>query len=88
MSDIRNLEPKALWNYFADICEIPHPSKKEEKIIEFMKNFGESNGLETIVDETGNVIVKKQATPGYEDRKGIIVVQSVYCHLHSLCVTL
>jgi dipeptidase D len=73
MSDIRNLEPKALWNYFADICEIPHPSKKEEKIIEFMKNFGESNGLETIVDETGNVIVKKQATPGYEDRKGIIL---------------
>jgi len=67
------LEPRALWNYFADICEIPHPSKKEEKIIEFMKNFGESNGLETIVDETGNVIIKKPATPGYEDRKGIIL---------------
>lgn len=73
MSDIRKLEPKALWNYFADICQIPHPSKKEEKIIEFMKNFGESNGLETIVDKTGNVIIKKPATPGYEDRKGIIL---------------
>ncbi|MDX2413782.1 MAG: aminoacyl-histidine dipeptidase [Bacteroidales bacterium] len=73
MSDIRNLEPKALWNYFADICQIPRPSKKEEKIIEFMKNFGESNGLETIVDKTGNVIIKKPATPGYENRKGIIL---------------
>lgn len=73
MSDIRNLEPKALWNYFADICQIPHPSKKEEKIIKFMKEFGESNGLETIVDETGNVIIRKPATPGYENRKGIIL---------------
>ncbi|MEE4115037.1 MAG: aminoacyl-histidine dipeptidase [Marinilabiliaceae bacterium] len=73
MSDIRNLEPKALWNYFADICQIPHPSKKEEKIIKFMKEFGESAGLETIVDETGNVIIKKPASPGYENRKGIIL---------------
>lgn len=73
MSDIRNLEPRALWNYFADICQIPRPSKKEEKIIEFMKNFGESNGLETIVDETGNVIIKKPATPGFENKKGVIL---------------
>jgi dipeptidase D len=73
MSDIRTLKPEALWNYFADICAIPHPSKKEAKIIEYMKNFGESLGLETIVDHVGNVIIKKPATPGYENRMGIVL---------------
>ena len=73
MSDIRNLEPKALWTYFYGICQIPHPSKKEQKIIEFVKNFGEDLGLETIVDHIGNVIIKKPATPGYESRLGVVL---------------
>ena len=67
--DVRALEPKALWNNFADLNAIPRASKKEEKIIEFAKNFGESLGLKTLVDETGNVIIKKPATPGMEDKK-------------------
>lgn len=71
--EIRKLEPQKLWNIFADICNIPHPSKKEAQIIEFAKNFGENLGLETIIDEVGNVIIKKPATPGMEDRKGIIL---------------
>jgi dipeptidase D len=70
---LSNLEPQALWNIFEDICQIPHPSKKEEKIIEFAKNFGESLGLETIVDHVGNVIIRKPATPGMENRAGIIL---------------
>ena len=57
--EIRSLEPKALWNNFADLNEIPRASKKEERVIEFMKNFGESLGLSTVVDGIGNVIIKK-----------------------------
>ena len=62
MTDIRNLEPKKLWNYFYDITQIPHPSKKEKKIIEFMLEFGKKLNLETIVDAVGNVIIRKPAT--------------------------
>jgi len=73
MSDIRKLEPKELWNYFYEITRIPHPSKKEKRIIDFMKEFGARNNLKTIVDEVGNVIIRKPATPGMENRKGIIL---------------
>jgi len=72
MSDIRNLEPKHLWNYFHEITQIPHPSKKEDRIIEYMKGFGEKHNLETFVDEIGNVIIRKPATEGMENRKGVI----------------
>jgi dipeptidase D len=72
MSDIRNLEPKQLWNYFYEITQIPRPSKKEQRIIEFMREFGKKNNLETVVDSVGNVIIRKPATKGMENRKGII----------------
>jgi len=71
--DIRKLEPTALWNYFCDINAIPRPSKKEEKIIAFIKKFGESLGLPTRVDEAGNVIISKPATQGYENRQPIVL---------------
>ncbi|MCF8299207.1 MAG: aminoacyl-histidine dipeptidase [Saprospiraceae bacterium] len=71
--EILNLEPKELWKHFYDITQIPHPSKKETAIIQFMKEFGENLGLKTIVDEVGNVIIKKPATPGMEDRKGVVL---------------
>ncbi len=71
--EIRNLEPKALWNKFADLNAVPRPSKKEEKVIAFMKNFGEQLGFETLVDEVGNVIIKKPATAGMENRKTIVM---------------
>jgi dipeptidase D len=70
---IADLEPKVLWKHFYSLTQIPRPSKKEGRIIEFMKNFGEKLGLETIVDHVGNVIIKKPATPGMENRKGIIL---------------
>ncbi len=63
--DIRNLEPLPLWNHFADLNAVPRPSKKEERVITFMKQFGENLGLETIVDEVGNVIVKKNGNCWY-----------------------
>ncbi|WCO00732.1 aminoacyl-histidine dipeptidase [Psychroserpens ponticola] len=72
-TEIRGLEPKGLWNKFADLNAVPRPSKKEERVIQFMKDFGTSLGLETIEDEVGNVIIKKPATSGMEDRKTIVM---------------
>ncbi len=63
--EIRALEPKPLWNKFADLNAVPRPSKKEERVIEFIKKFGNDLGLETEVDEVGNVIIRKPATPGW-----------------------
>ena len=71
--EIRALEPKPLWNKFADLNAVPRPSKKEERVIEFMKDFGNKLGLETLVDEVGNVIIKKPATKGMEDRKAVVL---------------
>jgi dipeptidase D len=71
--EIRNLEPKALWNKFADLNAVPRPSKKEDRVIEFMKNFGNSLGLETFEDEIRNVIIRKPATAGMENRKAIVL---------------
>lgn len=70
---VRNLEPNALWNHFADLNEVPRPSKKEERVIAFMVNFGKSLGLETIQDHIGNVVIKKKATPGMEKRQTIVM---------------
>ena len=73
MNDIRKLEPKNLWNYFHDITQIPRPSKKEAKIVDYVIGFGKANKLETIVDKVGNVIIRKPATKGMEKRKGVIL---------------
>ena len=67
------LQPKELWSNFDKLLGIPHPSKGGAKITAFMKKFGKDLGLETIVDEAGNVIIKKPATPGMEDRKTIVL---------------
>jgi dipeptidase D len=74
MSDtIKQLEPTVLWNHFAALNAVPRPSKKEERVIAFMKAFGESLHLPTTVDEVGNVIIKKPATKGMEDRETIVM---------------
>ncbi len=70
---IRNLEPQALWNHFAALNAVPRPSKKEERVIEFMMNFGKSLGLETIQDRIGNVVIKKPATAGMENRQTVVL---------------
>ncbi len=72
-TEIRELEPKELWNKFADLNAVPRASKKEERVIAFMKDFGAKLGLETIEDEVGNVIIKKPATKGLEDRVTIVM---------------
>jgi len=72
-TEIRNLEPKQLWNNFADLNAVPRASKKEERVIAFMVGFGKKLGLETAVDTVGNVIIKKAATKGMENRKTIVM---------------
>ena len=75
------LKPAIVFEQFAKINEIPRPSKREEKMIEYLRQWGESRGLDTKVDETGNVIIRKGATPGYENRKTVIM-QS---HMDMVC---
>ena len=75
------LEPKVIWKNFEALNSVPRPSKKEEKVIKFIKEFGENLGLPTTVDEVGNVIITKPATPGMENRTPI-VMQS---HLDMVC---
>ena len=70
---IKDLNPKNVWANFYSLTQIPRPSKKEGKAVEFMYEFGKKLGLETIKDEVGNIIIRKPATPGMENRKGIIL---------------
>lgn len=71
--EIRNLEPKVLWNQFANLNAVPRPSKKEDRVIAFMKDFGNQLGLETFEDAIRNVIIRKPATPGMENRKPVVL---------------
>lgn len=73
MSELLNLEPKGLWKHFDKICSIPHPSKHEEKIVAALVEFAKANNIEYKVDETGNVIMRKPASKGMENRKGVIL---------------
>lgn len=75
------LKPALVFEQFAKINQIPRPSKHEEHMIEYLKEFGKSHNLETIVDETGNVLIRKPATPGYENCE-TIVLQS---HMDMVC---
>jgi dipeptidase D len=71
--EIINIEPKAVWENFYQLTQVPRPSKHEEKIQEFMMKFGKSLGLVTEKDVVGNVVIRKPATPGMENRKGIVL---------------
>lgn len=72
-ADIQALEPQSLWKNFADLNAVPRASKKEERVIQFAKNFGEQLGLPTVVDEIGNVIIKKPGTAGMENRTTVVM---------------
>lgn len=69
---IKDLEPKLVWNNFYELTRIPRPSKHEEKVGAYLYEWGKSHGFETIKDETGNIIISVPATPGYENRRGVI----------------
>lgn len=79
--DKTQLKPAAVFEHFAKLNAIPRPSKHEEKIIAYLQEFGKSRGLDTVTDETGNVIIRKPASKGYEDRP-TVVLQS---HMDMVC---
>lgn len=75
--NVRDLAPKSVWNHFADLNAVPRPSKKEARVIKFMQDFGSQLKLETYTDAIGNVIIKKPATAGMEDRQTVILQSHV-----------
>ena len=75
------MKPAAVFHYFEEICQVPRPSKKEEKIVAYLKEFGKKHNLETKVDEVGNVLIKKPASKGMENCK-TVVLQS---HVDMVC---
>ncbi len=79
--EILSLKPEGMWRYFHEITQVPRPSKKEDKIREYLINFGKKYNLETIVDEIGNVLIKKGGTHGMQDHK-TVVLQS---HMDMVC---
>lgn len=85
MSSIENLHPHLLWKYFLEICEIPRPSKKEEKITAYLLEFAQKQGLEARRDEIGNVVIFKSATPGKENVKPVVLQShtDMVCEKHS-----
>jgi Xaa-His dipeptidase len=70
---VATLEPQPFWQHFYDLTQVPRPSHHEEQATAFVADYGKSLGLETIVDEAGNVIIRKPASPGLEDRPGVIL---------------
>jgi dipeptidase D len=72
-TNIRELHPKELWNHFADLSAVPRGSRKEERASRFAADFGQRLGLETSVDELGNVLIRKPASPGHEKRPPLVL---------------
>ncbi|HPD95285.1 MAG: aminoacyl-histidine dipeptidase [Bacteroidales bacterium] len=81
MAVLNTLKPKEVWQQFEEICQIPRPSKKEGKIIEFLVDFAKKHKLEVKTDSAGNVLIKKPGTPGYENLQ-TVVLQS---HMDMVC---
>ena len=81
MSNILELAPQNVWKNFYALTRIPRPSEHGEQITEFLLNFGKGLGLESFVDEAGNVVIRKPATPGMENRKGVVLQAQNECAL-------
>jgi dipeptidase D len=80
-NELLKLNPERLWYYFSEILGIPRPSKKEEKIAQYLQDFGKTHKLETLIDEAGNILIRKPATKGFE-KKMPVVLQS---HIDMVC---
>jgi dipeptidase D len=79
--NIAELQPQAVWEHFQTLCDIPRPSKQEQQLRDYLKGWAELRGLQTVVDAAGNLIVRKAATPGMEDRVGVVLQG----HLDMVC---
>ena len=81
MSSISTLEPRLVWEQFDAITQVPRPSKKEGRIIEYLVDFARTHGIEYQKDAIGNVVMRKPATPGYESHPGVIL----QAHMDMVC---
>lgn len=81
MKRLQNLSPQPLWSYFEEICQVPRPSKKEERIIQFLLDFAAANHLDATKDEVGNVLIRKPASAGRENDP-VVILQS---HVDMVC---
>lgn len=79
--EITQLEPKIVWEYFHEITKYPRPSKKEEKIVAYVEKLAKDLNLELEKDALGNIVIRKPATPGYENKKGFCI----QAHLDMVC---
>ena len=75
--EIKLLSSQAVWEYFYDLTQIPRPTGHNQQVTEYLKTFGKEQGLETLQDATGNVLIRKPATAGYEDRETVIMQSHV-----------
>lgn len=73
MSALTSLYPQPLWQWFAQICAIPHPSKHEQALSQHIQAWARDKGLSLVEDKVGNLIIKKPATPGMENRKTVVI---------------
>lgn len=78
---LKNLQPAAVWHYMGELMNIPRPSKHEEKVSAYLQNFGKEHGYETLVDEVGNVLIRKPAFKGYENAPGVCL----QAHMDMVC---
>ena len=78
---INNLKPAAVWRYFGELMNIPRPSKHEEQVSAYLQEFGKQHGFETLVDEVGNVLIRKPAHKGYENAPGVCL----QAHMDMVC---
>ena len=78
---IKDLQPAAVWHYFGELMNIPRPSKHEEKVSAYLQEFGRQHGYETLVDEVGNVLIRKPAYKGYENAPGVCL----QAHMDMVC---
>lgn len=81
MSEITSLEPRIVWEQFDAITRVPRPSKKEGRIIDFLVDFAKQHHIDYRKDAIGNVVMRKPATPGYEDRPAVIL----QAHMDMVC---
>ena len=77
MADIKNLEPRAVWQYFDEITQVPRPSKHEEKIAAYLTGFARKHNLQYRTDETGNLVICKPASAGMEGAPGVVLQSHV-----------
>ena len=73
MEEIKNLKPECIWRNFDALTKIPRPSGHAEKVQQFLLDFAKRVGVEAFQDAGGNIVMRKPATPGYENRKGVVL---------------